>query len=73
MIQSITGIENAVADCDGELIIAVSFDDKQTWKAWNGEQWATLSEDFTGMNKETLEAITYEQWNELFTDADGFT
>ena len=56
--SSITGIENAVADCDGELIIAVSFDDKQTWKAWNGEQWATLSEDFTGMNKETLEAIT---------------
>ena len=70
--KSITGIESALATCEGDLIVAVSFDDKQTWKAWNGEQWATLSEDNTGMNKETLEAITFEQWNELYTGATGF-
>lgn len=70
--ESITGIENMVATCEGELIVAVSFDDKETWKAWNGEQWATLSESFTGMNKETLEAITFEQWNELYQNSDGF-
>lgn len=70
--ETITGIENMVATCEGELIVAVSFDDKQTWKAWNGEQWASLSEDFTGMNKETLEGVTFEQWNELFQGADGF-
>ena len=70
--KSITGIESATANCDGELIIAVSFDNKQTWKAWNGSEWSTLSEDFTGMNKETLESITFEQWNLLFTGASNF-
>lgn len=67
--SSITGIENAVADCDGELIIAVSFDDKQTWKAWNGETWSLLSEEFSGMSKETLESITLDQWNLLYSGA----
>ena len=70
--SSITGIESATANCNGELIIAVSFDNKQTWKAWNGSEWSTLSEDFTGMNKETLESITFEQWNLLFTGASSF-
>ena len=70
--KSITGIESATVNCDGELIIAVSFDNKQTWKAWNGSEWSTLSEDFTGMNKETLESITFEQWNLLFTGASNF-
>ena len=70
--KSITGIESALATCEGDLIVAVSFDDKQTWKAWNGEQWATLSDDNTGMSKETLEGITFEQWNELYTGATGF-
>ena len=69
--ESITGIENMIAECEGELICAVSFDDKQTWKAWNGEVWATLTEDFTGMSKETLEGITFEQWNELYSGADS--
>ena len=70
--KSITGIESALATCEGDLIVAVSFDDKQTWKAWNGEQWATLSDDNTGMSKETLEGITFEQWNGLYAGATGF-
>ena len=70
--KSITGIESALATCEGDLIVAVSFDDKQTWKAWNGEQWVTLSDDNTGMSKETLEGITFEQWNGLYTGATGF-
>ena len=70
--DSITGIESVLATCEGDLIVAVSFDDKQTWKAWNGEQWVTLSDDNAGMSKETLEAITFEQWNELYTGATGF-
>ena len=67
--SSITGIESAIADCDGELIIAVSFDNKQTWKAWNGETWLLLSEEFSGMSKETLESITLDQWNLLYSGA----
>lgn len=64
--QSITGIESVLATCEGDLIVAVSFDDKQTWKAHNGTEWVTLSDEFAGMNKDTLEAITFEQWNELY-------
>ena len=67
--SSITGIESAIADCDGELVIAVSFDNKQTWKAWNGEEWSLLSDEFSGMSKETLESITFEQWNLLYSGA----
>lgn len=66
---SITGIESALADCDGDLIIAVSFDNKITWKAWNGNEWITLSGEFTGMSKENLESITLEQWNLQFSGA----
>lgn len=65
--SSITGIESAIADCDGELVIAVSFDNKQTWKAWNGESWINLSEQFSGMSKEALESITLDQWNLLYS------
>ena len=68
---TITGIESMLATCEGELICAVSFDDKATWKAHNGAEWVTLSDEYVGMSKETLEAITLEQWNELYSDASG--
>lgn len=68
---SITGIESMLATCEGELICAVSFDDKATWKAHNGAEWVALSDEYVGMSKETLEAITLEQWNELYSDASG--
>ena len=68
---TITGIENMLATCEGELICAVSFDDKATWKAHNGVEWVTVSDEYVGMSKETLEAITLEQWNELYLGASG--
>lgn len=68
---TITGIENMLATCEGELICAVSVDDKATWKAHNGVEWVTLSDEYVGMSKETLEAITLEQWNELYLGASG--
>jgi hypothetical protein len=67
--STIKGIENVTADCDGDLIIAVSFDNKQTWKAWNGSSWSDLSQPFSGMSKETLEGITIDQWKILLTDS----
>lgn len=68
---TITGIESMLATCEGELICAVSFDDKATWKAHNGVEWVNLSDEYVGMSKETLEAITLEQWNELYLGASG--
>lgn len=68
---TITGLENMLATCEGELICAVSFDDKATWKAHNGTEWVTLSDEYVGMSRETLEAITLDQWNELYLGASG--
>jgi hypothetical protein len=68
---TITGIEKMLATCEGELICAVSVDDKATWKAHNGTEWVILSDEYAGMSKETIEAITLEQWNELYLGASG--
>lgn len=69
--SSIKGIENVTVDCDGELIVAVSFDEQATWQAWNGSEWITLSEQFSGMSKDTLESITVDQWNMIFSKEFG--
>lgn len=69
--ESIKGIENITAVCEGPLILAISFDDQETWKAWNGSEWITLSEEISGMSKETLEAVTADQWQQLYQGADN--
>lgn len=68
--ETIKGIENITADCEGPLILAVSFDNRETWKAWNGSEWITLSEETSGMSRETLEAVTADQW-QLYQGADN--
>jgi hypothetical protein len=69
--SSILGIENATATCNGTLSMAISTDDKATWKAHNGTEWLTLSDDYSGMSKEQLESITVDQWNEIIQDVDA--
>ncbi len=66
--SSILGIESATAICTGTLSMAISTDGKTSWKAHNGTEWLTLSDDYSGMSKEQLEAITVDQWNEIITD-----
>lgn len=70
MHESIKGIESATATCNGALSMAISTDDKVTWKAHNSTEWLTLSDDYSGMSKEQLEAITVDQWNELIQGVD---
>lgn len=69
--ETIKGIENITASCEGPLILAVSFDDQETWRAWNGAEWITLSSGSSGMSKETLEAVTADQWQQLYQGADN--
>ena len=64
--ESIKGIEAAYVTCTGDITIAISFDDKKTWKGWTGTEWGLYSEDFTGMSKSNMEVITQAQWDELF-------
>lgn len=67
--DSIKGIESMTAKCDGPLILAASVDDKHTWMAWNGTEWISLSEAYSGMSKEALEAVTADQWQQLISGA----
>lgn len=69
--ETILGIESVDVSGTGTLSIAISIDDKQTWMAWTGDQWVTLSDDFSGMSQEVLEAITVDQWNSLISEVDG--
>lgn len=64
--ESVHGVESVTADAE-ELIVAVS-KDMTTWKAHNGTEWVTLSEQYAGMSKEQLESITTSQWAELIAD-----
>lgn len=70
--DSINGIEKVTVTCENELIVAVSFDEKQTWKAWNNNQWVTVSNEYAGMSKDAIESITIDQWNELYMGATSF-
>lgn len=69
---TITGIELMTVNCEGNPLFAVSFDSKSTWQAWNGTEWSIVSEEFSGMTKELLESITYDQWMSLYTGASSF-
>lgn len=69
--ESILGIEKMLVTCEGELLVAVSVDEKQTWKAWTGSQWVNVSNELSGMSKASLEAVTVDQWNQLITGAEG--
>ena len=70
--DSIKGIEKVTVTCENELIVAVSFDEKQTWKVFNNNQWVTVSNEYAGMSKDAIESITIDQWNELYLGATSF-
>ncbi len=67
--DSIKGIESMTVKCEGPLILAASVDDQHTWMAWNGTEWISLSEAYSGMSKEALEAVTADQWQQLISGA----
>lgn len=67
--DSIKGIESMTAKCEGPLILGASVDDQHTWMAWNGTEWISLSEAYSGMSKEALEAVTADQWQQLISGA----
>ena len=70
--KNITGIEKITAEYTGKPLIACSFDNKKTWKMYNGTEWVLLSETDTGMTMETLLAITSESWKTILTGLDSF-
>lgn len=62
MHSSIKGINSITVNCKGDVLFAVSFDNKATWMKWDGTDWVNVADELTGMSKTELEAITTEQW-----------
>ena len=62
MHSSIKGIDSITVDCKGDVLFAVSFDNKATWMKHNGTDWVNVADELTGMTKLEFEAITTEQW-----------
>ena len=69
MIDStILGIEKVTIEADDTTLFAFSFDSGETWKAYIENAWVNLSEETSGMNRETVEAIGTDAWNEACTN-----
>ena len=62
--STITGIERVTVECTGTPFFSLSFDSGTTWKMHDGTSWVILTSNGSGMQAETLEAITPEQWKE---------
>lgn len=66
MHSSIKGIDSITVDCKGDVLFAVSFDNKATWIKYNGTDWVNVADELTGMTKLEFEAITAEQWQSKY-------
>ena len=69
---SILGIESATVTSVGDVRFAVSFNDRVTWKVWNGTEWTNVTDEFSGMTKELFESITSDAWQTLYAGATDF-
>lgn len=65
---TILGVEQITIDCDDDVLVAISLDNKETWIAYNGTQWITLTSDTSGMGKSVIEAISIDNWTEIIGD-----
>nr|DAG18812.1 MAG TPA: hypothetical protein [Caudoviricetes sp.] len=59
---SIKGIANATCEYTGNPLIAISFDNKISWKYIKDTNWITATENFEGMSPNELIKITTDQW-----------
>ena len=66
--STILGIESVEIDSDDNTLFAFSFDGGTTWKAYIDGRWMTLSEETSGMNRESVKAVGTDAWNEAAAD-----
>ena len=64
---TILGIETVIVEASDDVTFAVSFDTGETWKHYTGTEWATLSEEISGMSAETIMAVPTDKWAEVAT------
>lgn len=70
-ISSYTGIEKAEVAVTGDVLFAISFDNKQTWKYYDylNKTWLTATTDSDGMNAATIKNIPASAWSEVITSS----
>ncbi len=61
------GIESIEIDSKDNTLFAFSFDGGSTWKAYTDGRWVVLSEETSGMNRESIKAIGTDAWNDAVT------
>ena len=66
--STILGIESVEIDSDDNTLFAFSFDGGTTWKAYSDNRWVTLSEETSGMNRESVMSVGTDAWNEQLSD-----
>ena len=66
--STILGIESVEIDSDDNTLFAFSFDGGITWKAYTDGRWMVLSEETSGMNRESVKVIGTDAWNEAAAD-----
>ena len=66
--STILGVESVEIDSDDNTLFAFSFDGGTTWKAYTDGRWMTLSEETSGMNRESVKAVGTDAWNEAAAD-----
>ena len=69
MGSGIKGINSAIVDCKGDVVFTISFDNKATWKFFDGTTWQVAETEINGMNKEQFEAITESQYQTEYEQA----
>ena len=69
MGSGIKGINSVTIESKGDVVFAVSFDNKATWKFFDGTAWQVAETEINGMNKEQFEAITESQYQTEYEQA----
>ena len=69
MGSGIKGINRVSVECKGDVIFSLSFDNKATWKFFNGTTWQVAETETNGMNKEQFESITETQYQTEYEQA----
>lgn len=63
------GIESVVCLASADALFAISIDEGQTWKYYNGGIWNDVTTDLDGMDANTVHSITSDKWAELVTSS----
>lgn len=67
--SSILGIKSVTSDCEGDLYVSISIDEKQTWIVWDGTMWIEKEESNLGMSKDVFDALTEASLEMLYTQS----